>query len=118
MTCRIWLCQVLIYIFTPADVLADCVCLSSVSLFEAAGKLAKEEGKQDLGSAPEDNFPDNLSMPPTAAEPVSNPHGGSRSERGPRRDPAAPADAAALSRGNARQPHHTTPIQRITHNEH
>ncbi|XP_069572193.1 general transcription factor II-I repeat domain-containing protein 1 [Brachyistius frenatus] len=43
-------------------------------IFTAAGKIAREEGKHDLGSTPEDGFPDNLSFPPTAAELVSNPH--------------------------------------------
>lgn len=42
-------------------------------IFTAAGKMAREEGKLDLGSAPEDGFPDNLIIPPTAAELVSNP---------------------------------------------
>ncbi|KAI3373996.1 hypothetical protein L3Q82_022561 [Scortum barcoo] len=44
-------------------------------IFTAAGKIAREEGKLDLGSTPEDSFPDGLSIPPTAAELVSNPHG-------------------------------------------
>lgn len=62
------------------------VCLSAVScLFEAAGKIAREEGKHDLGSMPEDGFLDNLSLPPTAAELVSNPHS-SRSEHSPLRN--------------------------------
>uniref|UniRef100_UPI0037E97EEB general transcription factor II-I repeat domain-containing protein 1 isoform X2 n=1 Tax=Semicossyphus pulcher TaxID=241346 RepID=UPI0037E97EEB len=43
-------------------------------IFTAAGKIAREEGKHDLGSAPEDGFSDNLSIPPTATELVSNPH--------------------------------------------
>ncbi|XP_041808302.1 general transcription factor II-I repeat domain-containing protein 1 isoform X2 [Chelmon rostratus] len=43
-------------------------------IFTAAGKIAREEGKHDLGSTPEDSFPDSLSIPPTAAELVSNPH--------------------------------------------
>ncbi|XP_017284662.1 general transcription factor II-I repeat domain-containing protein 1 isoform X2 [Kryptolebias marmoratus] len=43
-------------------------------IFTAAGKIAREEGKLDLGSTPEDSFSDNLSLPPTAAELVSNPH--------------------------------------------
>lgn len=47
------------------------------SWLEAAGKMAREEGKHDLGSAPDDGFPDNLSIPP--AELVANPHS-SRSE--------------------------------------
>uniref|UniRef100_A0A3B4G0S0 GTF2I repeat domain containing 1 n=1 Tax=Pundamilia nyererei TaxID=303518 RepID=A0A3B4G0S0_9CICH len=44
-----------------------------------AGKIAREEGKHDLGSTPEDSFPDNLSIPPTTAELVSNPHSSSTS---------------------------------------
>ncbi|KAG7217134.1 hypothetical protein INR49_027675 [Caranx melampygus] len=47
-------------------------------IFTAAGKIAREEGKHDLGSTPEDSFPDNLSLPPTAAELVSNPHSSRR----------------------------------------
>ncbi|XP_034405365.1 general transcription factor II-I repeat domain-containing protein 1 isoform X2 [Cyclopterus lumpus] len=44
-------------------------------IFTAAGKIAREEGKHDLGCMPEDNFLDNLSIPmPAAAEPLSNPH--------------------------------------------
>ncbi|XP_076017408.1 general transcription factor II-I repeat domain-containing protein 1 isoform X2 [Genypterus blacodes] len=43
-------------------------------IFTAAGKIAREESKHDLGSAPEDGFSDNLSIPPTAADLVSNPH--------------------------------------------
>ncbi|XP_039634553.1 general transcription factor II-I repeat domain-containing protein 1 isoform X2 [Perca fluviatilis] len=43
-------------------------------IFTAAGKIAREEGKHDLGSMPEDGFLDNLSIPPTTAELVSNPH--------------------------------------------
>nr|XP_033503320.1 general transcription factor II-I repeat domain-containing protein 1 [Epinephelus lanceolatus] len=43
-------------------------------IFTAAGKIAREEGKHDLGSMPEDSFLDNLSIPPTTAELVSNPH--------------------------------------------
>ncbi|XP_029924278.1 general transcription factor II-I repeat domain-containing protein 1 isoform X2 [Myripristis murdjan] len=43
-------------------------------IFTAAGKVAREEGKHDLGSMAEDSFPDNLSIPPTTAELVSNPH--------------------------------------------
>ncbi|XP_060912107.1 general transcription factor II-I repeat domain-containing protein 1 isoform X1 [Labrus mixtus] len=43
-------------------------------IFTAAGKIAREEGKHDLGSTLEDGFPDGLSIPPTAAELVSNPH--------------------------------------------
>lgn len=66
------------------------VCLSSCALFvEAAGKIAREEGKHDLGSTPEDSFPDNLSIPPTTAELVSNPHS-SRSEHIPHRNLASP----------------------------
>lgn len=66
------------------------------SFLEAAGKIAREEGKHDLGPAPEDSFPDNLSVPPpAAAELVGNPHGGSRSERAAHAEvlhyPSAPA---------------------------
>ncbi|XP_062289170.1 general transcription factor II-I repeat domain-containing protein 1 isoform X2 [Scomber scombrus] len=43
-------------------------------IFTAAGKIAREEGKHDLGSTPEDSFPDNLIIPPITAELVSNPH--------------------------------------------
>ncbi|KAM9729566.1 general transcription factor II-I repeat domain-containing protein 1 isoform 1-T1 [Menidia menidia] len=45
-------------------------------IFTAAGKMAREEGKHDLGSPPEDSFSDSLSIPaaPTASELVSNPH--------------------------------------------
>ncbi|XP_031729977.1 general transcription factor II-I repeat domain-containing protein 1 isoform X2 [Anarrhichthys ocellatus] len=43
-------------------------------IFTAAGKIVREDGKHDLGAMPEDGFLDNLSIPPTAAEPVSNPH--------------------------------------------
>ncbi|XP_030010245.1 general transcription factor II-I repeat domain-containing protein 1 isoform X2 [Sphaeramia orbicularis] len=43
-------------------------------IFTAAGKIAREEGKLDLGCTPEDSFPDNLSIPPTTSELVSNPH--------------------------------------------
>ncbi|XP_071375976.1 general transcription factor II-I repeat domain-containing protein 1 [Centroberyx affinis] len=43
-------------------------------IFTAAGKVAREEGKHDLGSMAEDSFPDNLSVPPTTLELVSNPH--------------------------------------------
>ncbi|XP_047199328.1 general transcription factor II-I repeat domain-containing protein 1 isoform X3 [Hippoglossus stenolepis] len=42
-------------------------------IFTAAGKIAREEGKHDLGSAPEDGFPDHLSIPPSSTELVSNP---------------------------------------------
>lgn len=59
-----------------------CLFIFCVSFVQAAGKIAREEGKHDLGSTPEDSFPDNLSIPPTTAELVSNPHS-SRSERGP-----------------------------------
>lgn len=41
-------------------------------IFTAAGKMAREEGKQDGGSAPDDTFADNLSAPPT--ELVANLH--------------------------------------------
>ena len=53
------------------------VCLSSpafVILIKAAGKIVREEGKHDLGSTPDDGFPDNLVLLPAAAELVSNPH--------------------------------------------
>ncbi|XP_067113462.1 general transcription factor II-I repeat domain-containing protein 1 [Osmerus mordax] len=43
-------------------------------IFTAAGKVAKEEGKHDMGSACEDGFLDNLRVLPTALELVSNPH--------------------------------------------
>ncbi|XP_041657317.1 general transcription factor II-I repeat domain-containing protein 1 isoform X2 [Cheilinus undulatus] len=43
-------------------------------IFTAAGKIAREEGKHDLGSMPEDGFPDSLCILPTAVELVSNPH--------------------------------------------
>ncbi|XP_067347578.1 general transcription factor II-I repeat domain-containing protein 1 isoform X2 [Channa argus] len=43
-------------------------------IFTAAGKIAREEGKHDLGFTPEDSFPDSLSIPPTTTELVSNPH--------------------------------------------
>ncbi|XP_069395753.1 general transcription factor II-I repeat domain-containing protein 1 isoform X3 [Paralichthys olivaceus] len=42
-------------------------------IFTAAGKIAREEGKHDLGAAHEDGFADNLSIPPATAELVSNP---------------------------------------------
>ncbi|XP_035998671.1 general transcription factor II-I repeat domain-containing protein 1 isoform X2 [Fundulus heteroclitus] len=38
------------------------------------GKIAKEEGKLDPGSTPEDGFSDCLGIPPTAAELLSNAH--------------------------------------------
>ncbi|XP_013859497.1 general transcription factor II-I repeat domain-containing protein 1 isoform X2 [Austrofundulus limnaeus] len=43
-------------------------------IFTAAGKMAKEEGKLDLGATTEDGFSDNLSLPLTAVELLSNPH--------------------------------------------
>ncbi|XP_046877037.1 general transcription factor II-I repeat domain-containing protein 1 isoform X3 [Hypomesus transpacificus] len=43
-------------------------------IFTAAGKVAKEEGKHDMGSACEDGFLDNLRVLPTSLELVSNPH--------------------------------------------
>ncbi|XP_041863832.1 general transcription factor II-I repeat domain-containing protein 1 isoform X2 [Melanotaenia boesemani] len=43
-------------------------------IFTAAGKIAREEGKHDLGCTPEDSFSDNPNILPTAAELVSNPH--------------------------------------------
>ncbi|TKS83152.1 General transcription factor II-I repeat domain-containing protein 1 [Collichthys lucidus] len=51
-----------------------CLFIFCVLFVEAAGKIAREEGKHDLGCTPEDSFPDNLSIPPTTAELVSNPH--------------------------------------------
>lgn len=58
----------------------QCLFTFCVFLFvEAAGKVAREESKHDLGSTPEDSFSDNLSIPPTTADLVSNPHS-SRSE--------------------------------------
>lgn len=41
---------------------------------KAAGKVAKEEGKHDIGSTSEDGFPDNLRVPLAALELVTNPH--------------------------------------------
>uniref|UniRef100_G3QCE2 GTF2I repeat domain containing 1 n=1 Tax=Gasterosteus aculeatus aculeatus TaxID=481459 RepID=G3QCE2_GASAC len=43
-------------------------------IFTAAGKMAREEGKHDPGSVPEDGFLDNLCTPPAAAEPLGNAH--------------------------------------------
>ncbi|KAM6970051.1 general transcription factor II-I repeat domain-containing protein 1 [Aplochiton taeniatus] len=43
-------------------------------IFTAAGKVAKEEGKHDLCSVSEDGFFDNLRIPSTPLELVSNPH--------------------------------------------
>lgn len=63
----------------------QCLFIFCVLFIEAAGKIAREEGKHDLGSTPEDSFPDNLSIPPTTAELVSNPHS-SRSEHSPHRN--------------------------------
>ncbi|XP_058483618.1 general transcription factor II-I repeat domain-containing protein 1 [Solea solea] len=40
-------------------------------IFTAAGKMAREEGKHDLGSTPDDGFLDSLSLP--CAELISNP---------------------------------------------
>ncbi|KTG46369.1 hypothetical protein cypCar_00026521 [Cyprinus carpio] len=42
-------------------------------IFTAAGKVAKEEGKQD-GATPEDGFPDGLRVPSSSLELVSNTH--------------------------------------------
>ncbi|XP_068188271.1 general transcription factor II-I repeat domain-containing protein 1 isoform X3 [Antennarius striatus] len=42
-------------------------------IFTAAGKMAREEGKHDLGSAPDDTFPDVLSATPTG-EPSGHAH--------------------------------------------
>lgn len=88
-----------------------------VLFVEAAGKIAREEGKHDLGSTPEDSFPDSLSIPPTAAELVSNPHS-SRSEHGPRRNLALPrrlcCDVERWASGM--QPDGIAFITSITHN--
>nr|XP_057944302.1 general transcription factor II-I repeat domain-containing protein 1 isoform X2 [Doryrhamphus excisus] len=51
-------------------------------IFTAAGKMAREDGKHDLGSVQEDGFPENLSLPSAATtttsaattELISNPH--------------------------------------------
>ncbi|KAK6317385.1 hypothetical protein J4Q44_G00127850 [Coregonus suidteri] len=43
-------------------------------IFTAAGKVAKEEGKHDIGSTSEDGFPDNLRVQSAALELVTNPH--------------------------------------------
>ncbi|KAM4547309.1 general transcription factor II-I repeat domain-containing protein 1 isoform 2-T2 [Fundulus diaphanus] len=43
-------------------------------IFTAAGKIAKEEGKLDPGSTPEDGFSDCLGIPAAAAELLSNAH--------------------------------------------
>ncbi|XP_054610770.1 general transcription factor II-I repeat domain-containing protein 1 isoform X2 [Dunckerocampus dactyliophorus] len=51
-------------------------------IFTAAGKMTREDSKHDLGTAQEDGFPENLSLPPAAtttasastAELISNPH--------------------------------------------
>lgn len=49
---------------------SDSCCVS-----QAAGKVAREEGKLDLGSASDDNFHEGLLVPPpSAAELVSNAH--------------------------------------------
>lgn len=93
-----------------------------VLFVEAAGKMAREEGKHDLGSAPEDSFPDNLSVPPTTAELVSNPHS-SRSERGPRGDLALPKHYRLLFimwkyEQAGMQPNCIAFIPGITHNMH
>ncbi len=42
-------------------------------VLQAAGKIAKEEGKQD-GAAPEDGFPDGLRVPSSSLELLSNTH--------------------------------------------
>ncbi|XP_042580854.1 general transcription factor II-I repeat domain-containing protein 1-like isoform X5 [Cyprinus carpio] len=42
-------------------------------IFTAAGKIAKEEGRQD-GAAPEDGFPDGLRVPSSSLELLSNTH--------------------------------------------
>ncbi|XP_056297483.1 general transcription factor II-I repeat domain-containing protein 1 isoform X2 [Pseudoliparis swirei] len=41
-------------------------------IFTAAGKMAREEGKHDPGCTLEDGFLDNLSISPSAAEPLSS----------------------------------------------
>ncbi|XP_010900592.1 general transcription factor II-I repeat domain-containing protein 1 [Esox lucius] len=43
-------------------------------IFTAAGKVAKEEGKQDISTTSEDSFPDNLRVPSTVLELANNPH--------------------------------------------
>lgn len=65
------------------DSLAFCVYLNPNCVFsaEAAGKMVREEGKLDLGSASDDNFHDGLVVPPPAAELLSNAHS-SRSDGG------------------------------------
>ncbi|XP_051903969.1 general transcription factor II-I repeat domain-containing protein 1-like isoform X3 [Hippocampus zosterae] len=46
-------------------------------IFTAAGKMSKEESKQDAGAAtPEDALTENPSLTPPAAEPPVNPHSG------------------------------------------
>lgn len=67
----------------------QCLFIFCVLFVEAAGKIVREEGKHDLGSTPEDSFPDSLSIPPTTTELVSNPHS-SRSEHSPHRNLALP----------------------------
>ncbi len=42
-------------------------------VLQAAGKIAKEECKQD-GAAPEDGFPDGLRVPSSSLELLSNTH--------------------------------------------
>lgn len=74
-----------------------CVFFFCIVFVQAAGKIAREEGKHDLGSTPEDSFPDNLSLPPSAAELVSNPHS-SRSELGPRTGSASPPHTLFIRR--------------------
>lgn len=63
---------------------------------EAAGKIAREEGKHEPGAAPEDGFCDSLSAP-IAAEPVSHAHssrwGGAYAQT-LRRRPSAPLTAS------------------------
>ncbi|CAM9342617.1 unnamed protein product [Lampetra planeri] len=43
-------------------------------IFTAAGKIARDEGKHDLGTMADDSYPENLSIPPAAVELLSNPH--------------------------------------------
>jgi len=46
--------------------------LLSCFVVQAAGKMAREEGKHDPGCTLEDGFLDNLSISPSAAEPLSS----------------------------------------------
>lgn len=53
------------YFFSSADLNADVMVTTLLFIFptEAAGKMAREEGKQDGGSVHDDSFADNLSAP-------------------------------------------------------